>query len=468
MVTNHRTTKLTRELNCTMLLAAVQLFCVFAPCYALDTNSGNQQPSDTTTGADQLIRNEEMLTLNQAVDIALREQPKIAAQRARLDKDISFVQRERSRLLPYIQAAGVGNLGPTVINGFNGLSVAASRGNFGADINARMTVFDFGANLHRLKASKVDVLRSQQDLQVQRAETILNAKLAYFKVLATLELKRIADKDVENRTVVSRFTKESFETGLKSKLDWQQAEVDLAQAQQGFQEAVRQVALAFDALNMSMGRDPDRHYKLIDPELPSLPTASISAQLDTGKRFRPCLLAAVKHVEVAQELVTVARREFLPKIDFIAAGGYLDDSAILKANQNRYGSGAVIAYAPLFTGGRLEADLKAAKATEREALAEKRDMELRIAREIVDAFVSLKATHAKYLISEKQVGFARLTYEYASERYKAGLGFYLEVSAAETLLINALAEQTKNKFEYAGVDAVLRYALGRDYLAYKN
>ena len=437
--------------------------CCFQPLatLAIDNAYIAQQAPDSPALKQPL------LTLEQAVSIALREQPKIAAQRARLDRDRSSVERERSRLLPYIQAGGVGNLGPTVINGFNGLFAAAARGNFGFDVNARMTVFDFGANLHRLKASKVDVQRSQQDLQTQRAETILNAKLAYLKVLSTIELKRIADKDVENRTLVARFTKEMFETGLKSKLDWQQAEVDLAQSQQGLQDAEKQIELAFNALNVSMGQDPENRYQLLEPELPALPMESVAIQLEEGKRFRPCLIAAVKTVEAAKERVVVAKREFLPKVDLIGAGGYLDDSAILQGNQNRYGSGAIVAYAPLFTGGRLDADLKAAKATEREALADHHDMELRIAREIVDAFEALKATYAKYQISEKQVAFARQTSEYATERYKAGLGFYLEVSAAETLLINALAERTRNKFEYAGIDAVLRYARGKDYLAYK-
>lgn len=438
------------------------LICQSPSAFAIENVAIAQQAPDA------LAQKQQLLTLEQAVLIALREQPKIAAQLARLDKDRSLVERERSRLLPYIQAGGVGNLGPTVINGFNGLFVAASRGNFGFDVNARMTVFDFGANLHRLKASKVDVLRSQHDFQTQRAETILNAKLAYFKVLSTLELKRIAEKDVENRTLVARFTKEMFETGLKSKLDWQQAEVDLAQSQQGLQDAEKQVQLAFNALNFSMGQNPEKRYQLLESELPALPTESVAAQLEEGKRFRPCLIAAVKNVEAAGERVVVAKREFLPKVDVIGAGGYLDDSAILQGNQNRYGSGAIIAYAPLFTGGRLEADLKAARASEREALADHHDMELRIAREIVDAFESLKTTYAKYQISQKQVAFARQTYEYATERYKAGLGFYLEVSAAETLLINALAEMTRNKFEYAGIDAVLRYARGKDYLAYKN
>lgn len=438
------------------------LICQSPSAFAIENVAIAQQAPDA------LAQKQQLLTLEQAVLIALREQPKIAAQLARLDKDRSLVERERSRLLPYIQAGGVGNLGPTVINGFNGLFAAASRGNFGFDVNARMTVFDFGANLHRLKASKVDVLRSQQDFQTQRAETILNAKLAYFKVLNTLELKRIAEKDVENRTLVARFTKEMFETGLKSKLDWQQAEVDLAQSQQGLQDAEKQVQLAFNALNFSMGQNPEKRYQLLESELPALPTESVAVQLEEGKRFRPCLIAAVKNVESTRERVVVAKREFLPKVDVIGAGGYLDDSAILQGNQNRYGSGAIVAYAPLFTGGRLEADLKAARASEREALADHHDMELRIAREIVDAFESLKTTYAKYQISQKQVAFARQTYEYATERYKAGLGFYLEVSAAETLLINALAEMTRNKFEYAGIDAVLRYARGKDYLAYKN
>lgn len=448
-----------------MVSAAVMLLigcCPPLPTLAVDNNFIAQGQA-----SDPIASKQPLLTLEQAVSIALREQPKIIAQRARLDQDRSSIERERSRLLPYIQAAGVGNLGPTVINGFNGLFAAASRGNFGFDINARMTVFDFGANLHRLKASKVDVKRSQQNLQTQRAETILNAKLAYLKVLSTLELKRIAEKDVENRALLARYARETFETGLRSKLDWQQAEVDLAQSEQSLKDAEKQVQLAFNALNVSMGQDPDRRYQLLEPELPALPTESVAVQLEEGRRFRPCLIAAVRNVEAAKERVVVAKREFFPKVDIIGAGGYLDDSAILQGNQNRYGSGALVAYAPLFTGGRLEADLKAAKAAQREALADRHDMELRIAKEIVDAFESLKATHAKYQISEKQVAFARQTSEFATERYKAGLGFYLEVSAAETLLINALAERTRNKFEYAGIDAVLRYARGKDYLAYK-
>ncbi|MCC6981495.1 MAG: TolC family protein [Candidatus Melainabacteria bacterium] len=433
----------------------------FHSCFAAE-----QGTTDTTDLAAP-IRDLEMLTLDQAVAIALREQPKILAQRARYDREKTSIERERSRMLPYIQAAGVGNLGPTVINGFNGLFVAASRGNFGFDVNARMTLFDFGANWHRLKASKVDVQRSLQDVQIERAQIILIAKLAYLKVLEALELRKVAEQDVANRTLLARYTKETFETGLKSKLDWQQSEVDLAQAMQALEERKRQVELAYNALNESMGREPGKRYKVVDPSQPAPPVESVSSMLEEGKKFRPCLIAAVKKIEAAKERVTVARREFLPKIDAIGGGGYLDDSAILQGNQNRYGSGAVIAYAPLFTGGKLEADLAAARASAREAKEDHHQMELKIAREIFDAFESLKATYTKYQISEQQVSHAKQTQQYANERYKAGLGFYLEVSAAETLLINALAEQTRNRFDYASVDAVLQYARGKDYLAYK-
>ncbi len=432
-----------------------------------ESSFGAEQSAADTTDPVAPIRDSEILTLDQSVAIALREQPKLLAQRARLDKDRTAIDRERSRMLPYIQAGGVGNLGPTVINGFNGLFAAASRGNFGFDLNARMTLFDFGANWHRLKASKVDVQRSMQDVQIERAQTILIAKLAYFRVLEALELRKVADQDVANRTLLARFTKEMFETGIKSKLDWQQAEVDLAQARQGLEERKRQVELAYNALNESIGHEPGKKYSVLAPDLPAPPVETVASLLEEGKKFRPCLIAAVKKIEATKERVTVARREFLPKIDAIGAGGYLDDSAILQTSQNRYGSGAVIAYAPLFTGGRLEADLAAARAGEREAKEDHRQMELRIAREIVDAFESLKATFAKYQISEQQVSHAKQTQEYANERYKAGLGFYLEVSAAETLLINALAEQTKNRYEFASVDAVLRYARGKDYLSYK-
>ncbi len=413
------------------------------------------------------IQMKDVLTMNQAIRIALREQPRMAAQSSRLDIDKAAVKRSRSEMLPYIQAGGVGNLGPTVINGFNGLFAAAARGNFGFDANGRWTLWDFGANYHRLRATKAEYRRSQQDFQIERARTILNTKLAYLGVLAALELKRIAHQDLKNRQLIAQTAQHMFETGLTSKLDWQQAEVDLAQSRQGVQEANRQVALAFNALNQAMGRDPDRQYKLAEEKLPELPAQSVSVLLEEGRSFRPCLIAEVKRIEAARERVIAAKREYLPKIDAIGGAGYLDVSAILQGSDNRYLSGAIVAFTPLFTGGRLEADLAASKAGVREASANYKETEQRIAREIVDAFESFKATYAKYQTSQEQARIAVSVLEYATERYKAQLTSYLEVSVAQTLLTTARGNLARNKFEFESIDALFKYAVGRDYLAYK-
>lgn len=413
------------------------------------------------------IEQVESLTMMQAIKFTLKEQPLLHARVARVDVDSAEMKRERSTMLPLVQAGGVGNLGPTVVNGFNGLFAAAARGNFGFDANMRWTLWDFGANFHRYKARKEDYKSTQQEFQMERAESILRTKLAYFQALAARELKEIAELDVKNRVYLAESARHFFETGLQSRLDWEQAKVDLAQAEQGLEESIRQLQVAFNALNQAMGRDPLRNYALEDEPLPSLPARSGTALMDEGRTFRPDLKAASDKIAAAKERLISSRREFLPKIDALGGLGYLDDSAILQGSNNRYASGALVAFSPLYTGGRLTADLAKARAEIREAEANYQNTEQIVTRQVMDAIAAIRATNAKYETARRQVDYAGQTYAYATERYKAQLASYLEVSTAQTLLINSRANLARNKYEFAGADALLQFAIGRDYQKYR-
>ena len=126
----------------------------------------------------------------------------------------------------------------------------------------------------------------------------------------------------------------------------------------------------------------------------------------------------------------------------------------------------MIARTPLYTGGKLEGELDAARAKQRQDEAVVRERELDLTRGLMDAYQSMKTARAKLAVSEEQVAFAKDALSYAVERYKVKLGSYLDVSTAQTGLTKSLANLARNRFQYQSTEAALSYATGKDCRAY--
>lgn len=151
---------------------------------------------------------------------------------------------------------------------------------------------------------------------------------------------------------------------------------------------------------------------------------------------RSDIAAARWRVEAATHDVDSAKAQFYPNINLAAFAGFssLGFDNLLKSDSQQWGVGPAIRL-PLFDSGRLRADLRG-KAAELDSAIESYNAQvLDAVHEVADRISSSQAVQRQQVEQKAALASAEAAYSIAQQRYKAGLGNYLNVLSAELPLI---------------------------------
>jgi multidrug efflux system outer membrane protein len=136
--------------------------------------------------------------------------------------------------------------------------------------------------------------------------------------------------------------------------------------------------------------------------------------------------------------IGVARSAYFPNLVLTGSGGYLSSGIVNLFNLPSLAwSAAANLSQPLYTGGRLSANLLHARATYDESVATYRQQVLVAFREVEDGLSGLRVLEEQAAAYDKAVKSAQQTVDISTARYKEGLANYLEVITAEITLLNS-------------------------------
>ena len=236
-----------------------------------------------------------------------------------------------------------------------------------------------------LRATAYDFEYARQSLAAQVATT-------WF--LATeLELQvALAQETVEILRQLLDLVETKQDVGQVSMQEVYLAQADLASAEDALRQAMGGDKEVRRALELLLGRYPSAEVETADELVPVPPPVPVGVPADIIER-RPDLRAGERRVATAFYLTEEARLARLPSFSLTAGvGGSSDlDDVILDL-------GAGI-FAPLFTGGALEAQLESATADQEAAIAVYGQMLLRAFEEVETALTNEKllAEREEYL-----------------------------------------------------------------------
>jgi NodT family efflux transporter outer membrane factor (OMF) lipoprotein len=151
---------------------------------------------------------------------------------------------------------------------------------------------------------------------------------------------------------------------------------------------------------------------------------------------RPDVAAALWRVEAAGEDVKSAKAQFYPNINLTGFIGLssLGLGRLLNMGSEQWGVGPAIRL-PIFDAGRLRANLRGRTADLDIAIESYNGAVLEAFHEAGDAIASLNSL-ARQLAEQRQAeSAAESAYDIAVQRYRAGLGTYLNVLTAETSVL---------------------------------
>lgn len=397
-----------------------------------------------------------VLSLNEAVAIAMATEPEIQARLSDYAAARARVFRAIAPMLP--QVSGSMFFGrQAVVFGVSGVNVQA----FDATNNARgqaslsQLLFDFGRNLAETDRERKQADIAKEEIEVQRDDIALAVKEAYFNLLAAKRAIVVTRQALERAQLNLRSARGFYEVGTRPKSDVTRAEVDVANAQVDLIRAQNLEKLARVALNTAMGIPVDTPTE-VENILKYEPfVVDHATLLDEALKGRPEYRRAKLRVEAADAAVRRDVRDFFPVVTGNAFYGATTTDFLpvwelgVTLNWN------------IFDGGAKIARYRESAALREAAEARVRVQQLDIWEEVERASLNIGEAEQRIQAVQKAVESARENFRLAQGRFDAGVGTIIELTDAQLELTRAQLLETETLRDLLVAVAQLERALGR-------
>ena len=293
------------------------------------------------------------------------------------------------------------------------------------------------------KAARADLLATEAAQETVRVTLTADVAQGYF-ALRSLDGQLAAQR----RAVAARgeslaMQKRRFEVGDISEFEYRQLDAELAAERAQVPVLEQQRAQQENALAVLLGRSPKAIYESAldagsDPEEQGAAIVVPAGVPSDLLLRRPDLVRAEQGLIAANARIGVARAAYFPSISLT---GYLGSESValsdLFTGPAGIGQAALALSQPIYQGGRIEAQVKAANARERQAFAQYQLAVQNAFREVRDALVAQAKARDRLDAERDRATSLRIALRFARLRYENGLSSQLEVLDAERNLLAA-------------------------------
>jgi len=294
----------------------------------------------------------------------------------------------------------------------------------------------FGKNQAALEAAVGASRAAEADVAAARVVLASNVARTYFQLVRAQEQLAVARRALTQREAQLRLVRQRVGAGLDTTLEQRQSEGALPEARQQIEAIDEQAQVTRNALAALVGSNDVPSVGAL-PSLAKLNTTTAVPALpaDLVAR-RPDVAAARLRVDAAGQDVKSAKAEFYPNINLTGFIGLssLGLDRLINTGSTQWGVGPAVRL-PIFDAGRLRANLRGKTADLDVAIESYNNAVIEAFHEAGDALASLRSLD-RQLIEQRQAEVAAEgAYDIAVQRYKAGLGTFLNVLTAETAVL---------------------------------
>jgi NodT family efflux transporter outer membrane factor (OMF) lipoprotein len=267
----------------------------------------------------------------------------------------------------------------------------------------------------------------------------VEAELArdYFTLRGYDELARLLDDAVANYQKALDLNKTAFKGGIAAETDVTEAETQLYDAKTRVADNQLRRQQVEHAIAVLIGKSPSLFTlkRKALPTVPAPPRPGVPAMLLVR---RPDVAAAARQVEAANAEIGVARAAYFPDLTLNGAVGYGSRALnlIAEAPSLLWTIGADL-LTPIFSGGRLEAQVKQAHGRYAETAAHYRATVLTAVQNVEDALTATRQLEIESHTQAVATTAARRTVELIRDRYSGGESTYLDVVVAQNTALQA-------------------------------
>ena len=376
-------------------------------------------------------------TLNGLIAQALQTSPNLKLAQARLARAQAATGVAHAATLPQIN----GQLDLThqryTANGAVPPPLAGSiRDSATAQLAASWELDFFGKNRAALDAALGNARAAQADAQAARVLLASQVARTYFELVRLNAQAGVARRTLAQREETLKLVRDRVSAGLDTRLELRQSEGGLPEARLQLEAVQEQMALTRNALHALTGAQ-NSALALVLSAQEAIKTVALTTAIPADLLGRRADIAAARwRVEASAKDVANAQTQFYPNINLVAFAGFssIGLGQLLDAGSRQWGVGPALRL-PIFEAGRLRANLRGKTADLDAAVESYNAAVIDAVRDVADQVASSQAIVRQQLEQRAAQDAAQSAYDIAVQRYKAGLGNYLQVLTAETSVL---------------------------------
>ena len=376
--------------------------------------------------------------LNQLIDQALAGSPSLAASNARFEKAAALATASSTASDVRGTLSADATRQRYTANGMIPAPIAGNiynSGNLQAGLSWSPDIFgkhaaDLQAALGQARAAKADSAAAANQLAAQVARS-------YIALARLIAQKEVAERTLGQRQSLLNLSEQRTRAGLDSQVELTQAQAGMPDAQTQIEMLGEQITLARRTIAVLCAQAPDAQNAL-SPRLSVLRIQPVPQALGAdllGRR--PDVVAARWRVEAATQGIESAKADFYPDVNLTAFVGLnaLGLDNLLQGSSRQMGITPALRL-PIFDGKRLRAQLRGKQADLDTAIAQYNGAVLDAVKQAGDAIASMQSLQRQQQLQTESLSKAERAYDFAVQRYQAGLGSQITVLNTETQLIN--------------------------------
>lgn len=431
------------------------------------------------------IASADELSLDQAINIALKQNPSIKISEAKIQAAEGQLSAVRGNLVPQLSASGsivrlnslIGmdvfqynlpvldsNYSPTGdFIPMTSASITSDKvGNtYSAKLSASWPIYTGGKIWQGYQIGRLNRKAADESFDSARAEVIYTVKQAYYGLLLAQSAYTVTKEAVSSIEKHVDRVRALYQKGMVSRYDLLRAEVQLSNMQPQLIRMQNAVELSRQSFNMALNR------KLGDQAILTDSMIYYPVEIDSNQLINQALLnrPEFKSIAIREKIVQKAKlisySSYQPNIALIADYSYTKGSGFTSSDEwSKNWDVGVAASWPLFDGGAGLGKIKEARANAQQIKLAKEMVADWIKLEVSANYLTIKASQKAIFSQEKSVEQAQEALKIAQARYESGQATNLDVLDAQLALTQAKTNKIQAVHDYILAVAKLEKAVG--------
>jgi len=396
------------------------------------------------------------LTIEEAVQLAMKQQPSLRQSRASIEAARGRVDQVEATLRPTLTLSG--NLTASGGGGSRDFLDPTTGASVGA--SAAWRIYDFGQTAAQRRAAKLSADAALAGFDTTTLDVRRNVELSYLEAVARARLITVAETTVKSEEVHVDQAKRFVAAQAKDPIEVAQAQTRLANARAALALAYSSQAIALATLRAAIGAvDPDQSFVVANSwPVPPGDAPPLTVLVETARKQRPELVQSDKEVAAAEASIDAAQAQLRP---VLSAAARADWGPQFGGNWEQPGWSAGLSLSWLiYNSGRTKADVRVARANRDSAIAQRDVLLIDLTSQLDATRAQIAANRVGVESSKEAVDAARAQLALADARYAQGLGSQIELKDAQTAVTTAAGNLVQSEWQLARAWTNLRRSLG--------